>query len=138
MNKKSDGIYISIKPIFVDLILKNEKNYEFRKYIPNKKIEYIYIYETLPKARIKYVINITEISKFPEKIETTGIGNLEFNKGLKKAKYAYKLGKIFFLEKEVELQELREKYNFIPPQSFAYIEKYKSLTDYINKNLKEL
>lgn len=138
MNKKSEGIYISIKPFFVDLILNNEKNYEFRKYIPNKKFDKLYIYETLPKARIKYVINVTEISKFPQKINTNGIGNIEFNNGTKKSKYAYKLGKIFFLEKELTLQELKEKYNFVPPQSFAYVERYKSLTDYINKNVKEL
>lgn len=98
----------------------------------------IYIYETLPKARIKYVIKVTEISAFPEKIDTSGIGNIEFNNGTKKSKYAYKLGKIFFLERELKLQELKEKYNFVPPQSFTYIERYKSLTDYINKNIKEL
>lgn len=138
MNKKNEGIYISIKPIFVDLILKNEKNYEFRKYVPNEKFDKIYIYETLPKARIKYVIEVKGISEFPEKIDTTGIGNIEFNNGTKKSKYAYKLGKIFFLERELKLGELKEKYKFVPPQSFAYTEKYKELTDYINKNIKEL
>lgn len=138
MNKNGNGIYISIKPSFVDLILKGQKNYEFRKYIPNKEFNKIYIYETIPRARIKYVINITKISKYPEKIDLRGIGNVDFNDGIKKSKYAYKLGRIFFLENEIKLKDLKAIYNFVPPQSFAYIDKYKELTKYINENLKEL
>lgn len=138
MINSENGIYISIKPNFVELILKRKKNYEFRKYIPNRHFNKIYIYETLPKARIKYVIDITKISKYPEKIDTQGIGNSDFNSGIKKSKYAYKLGKIYFLEQEIKLKDLKSIYHFVPPQSFAYIDKYEDLTKYINENLKEL
>ncbi len=138
MIKSKNGIYISIKPNFVELILKGKKNYEFRKYIPNQEFSKIYVYETIPKARIKYVMDITYISKYPEKIDTRGIGNVDFNAGIKKSKYAYKIGKIFFLENEIKLEDLKTIYNFVPPQSFAYTDKYKELTKYINENLKEL
>lgn len=138
MKNNEDGIYISIKPKFVELILEGKKNHEFRKYIPNKKFNRIYIYETIPKSRIKYVIDIAKISIYPEKIDTQGIGNIDFNKGMKKSKYAYKLGKIYFLKDEIGLKELKSIFHFVPPQSFAYVNKYKDLTQYINNNLKEL
>ncbi len=132
---KDRGIYLSIKPEFVKLILEGKKNYEFRKYLPKKDFKRIYVYETLPIARIKYVINIDKIFKYPKKIDEIGIGNKEFNNGEKKSKYAYKIGKIMSLKKCIKLEELKEKYNFIPPQSYVYSEKYEKLTEYINNNL---
>lgn len=135
---EEEGIFISIKPHFVDLILNKRKNYEFRKYIPKKEFKRIYIYETLPKARIKYVIEILKIYIYPQKIDIYGVGNEDFNNGNKKSKFAYKLGKIYQLEDEINLKDLKIKYGFVPPQNFSYTSKYKKLTEYINNNLKEM
>lgn len=132
---KSDGIYLSIKPKFVSLIVKGEKNYEFRKYIPKRKFSKIYIYETLPKAEIKYVVEIEKIIKYPDKIIEPGYGNDDFNNGIKKSKYAYKLGKIKKLKNPIQLKELKEKYNFCPPQSYTYAESQRELTNYIENNI---
>lgn len=133
---KSDGIYISIKPKFVDLIVKGEKNYEFRKYIPKRKFSKIYVYETLPKGEIRYVIEIENIIKYPNKIAEGGFGNNDFNNGIKKSKYAYKLGEIKKLETPIKLNDLKVKYNFFPPQSYTYAEKFEQLTEYIENNIK--
>lgn len=137
MKNKEESIYISIKPKFVKLILEGTKNYEFRKYIPKRNFNKIYIYETLPVAQIKYIIEITNIYKYPNKIDELGYGNMEFNNGLKESKFAYKLGEIYYLEKPIKLEELKSEYNFIPPQGFSYSEKYEKLTEFIEKNLKK-
>ena len=132
---KNRGIYLSIKPQFVDLIVKGKKTYEFRKYIPKMEFEKVYIYETLPNAGIKYVININKIYKYPEKIKENGYGNEDFNNGKKKAIYAYEIGKIMCLKEKIGLEELKSKYKFVPPQSYAYSEKYDELTQFIENNL---
>ena len=41
----NQGIFLSIKPKFLRLIETGEKNYEFRKYIPKKFFDRIYVYE---------------------------------------------------------------------------------------------
>ena len=46
------NLIISIKPQFVDKILKGEKKYEFRRRIYKQDVDKIYIYQTLPDAGI--------------------------------------------------------------------------------------
>ena len=56
-----------------------------------------------------------------------------FNKGLKNSKYAYEIKQLYELEKAIPLKELKEKYGFNPPQSYAYDVRYEKLTEDINK-----
>lgn len=46
------NLIISIKPQFVEKILSGEKRYEFRRRIYKKEVDKIYIYKTLPDAKI--------------------------------------------------------------------------------------
>ena len=46
------NLIISIKPQFVEKILSGEKRYEFRRRIYKKEVDKIYIYQTLPDAKI--------------------------------------------------------------------------------------
>ena len=82
------GIYLSIKPEFTGKIETGEKNYEFRKYYPKQKIDILYVYETVPTCALKYIIELGDIIEYPNKISKEGYGNLDFNNGLKKSKYA--------------------------------------------------
>ena len=128
------AIYLSIKPKFTKKIEVGEKNYEFRKYYPKQGIDTLYVYETAPTCSLKYIIELGDVIVYPNKISKDGYGNLEFNNGLKKSKYAYEIKHVDILEEPINLEELRNKYNFMPPQSYAYDEKYPELTKKINNS----
>ena len=125
------AIYLSIKPKFTKKIETGEKNYEFRKYIPKDEIDTLFVYETSPTCKLKYIIELGKIVQYPNKIRECGYGNIDFNAGLKKSKYAYEIKHVDLLEKPICLKELKEIYGFAPPQSYAYDSRYEKLTDTI-------
>lgn len=131
------AIYISIHPISLNKIITGIKNHEFRNYIPKNEFNKLYVYVTKPIYELKYIIHISEIIKTPNKIIEHGYGNKEFNLG-NKSKYAYKIKDVYELKKPISLKELKEIYNFTPPQAFAYDYRYLKLTNRIESSEKEL
>lgn len=127
------GIYLSIKPEFTKKIETGQKTYEFRKYYPKEKIDILYVYETVPTCALKYIIEISDVIEYPQKIKKTGYGNKEFNAGLKKSKYAYEIKHVDILEQPIPLNVLKKEYGFTAPQSYAYDYRYSKLTEKINK-----
>ena len=125
------AIYISIKPEFTKKIETGEKNYEFRKYIPKKEIDTLFVYETVPTCKLKYVIELGDIVEYPNKLLKQGYGNDDFNNGLKQSKFAYEIVHVDILVNPIELHDLKKEYEFVPPQSYAYDDKYKVLTKHI-------
>ena len=125
------GIYISIKPEFTKKIENGEKNYEYRKYIPKKEFDTLYVYETFPTCSLKYVLIIDKIIEYPNKILEDGYGNDDFNNGLKKSKYAYHISSVEKLVDPIPLKKLKSDFEFTSPQSYAYDDKYLKLTKYI-------
>lgn len=68
----------------------------------------------------------------PNKIDIDGFGNREFNNTIIE-KYAYPIEGMYEINRTIKLDELKQKYNFTAPQSFAYGEKYPDLLKYIDK-----
>lgn len=134
IGKLSSGIFISIKPNFTKIIETGEKNYEFRKYVPKRDINKLYVYESSPTCCLKYILFIDRIIEYPTIIEESGIGNDEFNKGLKKSKYAYSIKNVYKLINPISLVDLKKNYNFVAPQSYAYDTKYPDLIEFINNS----
>ena len=126
----TNGIYVSINPEPTSKIVQGIKNHEFRNYIPKKSFKFLYVYVTAPQSQLKYVIEIGDIVKYPEKLESNGDGNLDFNIG-KKSKYAYPIIKVYELTNPISLEELKKKFGFVPPQAFSYAETYRELTEHI-------
>ena len=102
------AIYISIKPIHLNKIIRGEKTYEFRNYVPKKGVDTLFVYESFPTCELRYVIKIGEIIKYPNKIVKKGVGNDEFNRGDKKSKYAYEIKEVYKLDKFIPLKFLKE------------------------------
>ena len=127
------GIFISIKPEFTKRIELGEKNYEFRKYIPKEEFDKLYVYETVPTCSLKYILTIDKIVEYPNKIIEKGYGNNDFNNGLKKSKFAYHILKVEKIDNPISLKELKTKFGFTAPQSYAYDTSYPKLVNYINK-----
>ena len=131
------GIFLSIKPEFTKRIETGEKNYEYRKYIPKENFELLYVYETVPTCSLKYVLHIDHIVEQPNKIFEKGFGNDDFNKGLKKSKYAYHIKAVEKLDTPISLKKLKEEFGFSAPQGYAYDTRYPTLVEYINKAPKQ-
>ena len=133
----NNGLYMSINPIAISKIESKIKTYEFRNYIPKNNFEKIYVYVTSPVCELKYILLIDEIISYPNLIPENGDGNYEFNHGVK-AKHAYQISEVYKLAKPLLLTDLKEKFGFVPPQGYAYSDRYIELTNYIELAEKDL
>jgi predicted transcriptional regulator len=129
-----NAIILSLKPEFAELIEKKEKTFEFRKYKPQKPVNKLYIYVTSPVCELKYVIDTENPIEYPNKVTEKGIGNADFNNGLKVSKFAYPIKHLYKIDKPISLNDLREKFDLQPPQGYVYAATYNKLFDFINEN----
>lgn len=132
-------IVVSIYPKFTNLIKTGEKNYEFRKYVPKRGVNRLWIYSSSPACSLEYVAEIDKIVEFPEKIAEKGIGNDDFNNGLKKSKFAYHIKHLYRLASPLSLERLRSEFGFSAPQSYFYLDSNDELKDYLqSQNLEKV
>lgn len=131
---ESKEIFLSIKPKFAELIANRQKTHEFRKYQPIQPIKKIFFYITRPECILKYIAEVGEPINHPNKIEGGGIGNDEFNNGLKKSRFTFPILHLYELTEGVSLETLRDKYGFSPPQRFIYGDKFPRLMHFINSH----
>lgn len=132
-------IVVSIYPKFTNLIKTGEKNYEFRKYVPKRGVNRLWIYSSSPACSLEYVAEIDKIVEFPEKIAEEGIGNDDFNNGLKKSKFAYHIKHLYRLASPLSLERLRSEFGFSAPQSYFYLDSNDKLKDYLqSQNLEKV
>ena len=124
-------VVMSIKPKFVDLIKDGLKNYEFRKYIPKNGVNRLWIYTSSPICRLEYVVDIDNIITYPEHIHEKGIGNDEFNIGLKQSKHAYHIKNLYRLKTPLKLERLKSEFCFTAPQRYFYLENNPQLSEFI-------
>ena len=117
-------VLLSIKPKFVDSIIKGNKKYENRKAIFKKNVDTVVIYKTTPFCKIIGEFEIDGILyDTPENIwqitqEFAGITQDYFDKYFynRKIAYAIKIGNI----KQYELEPKDIIKQFKAPQSFMY------------------
>lgn len=133
----NNAIFVSINPKAIEKIEKRIKTYEFRNYIPKKSFNKLYVYVTAPICELKYIMEISNVVNIPQQIKEEGDGNNLFNEG-KKAKYAYRISKVYKLDRPIELSLLKEKFNFTPPQMYVYKERYQELSKSIDEGAKKL
>ena len=124
-------VVISIKPKFVDLIKDGQKNYEFRNYIPKKGVDRLWIYTSSPICTLEYVAEIDNIVTYPKHIIEEGIGNDDFNNGLKQSKHAYHIKHLYRLKTPLKLERLRKEFGFTAPQSYFYLENNQKLSEFV-------
>ena len=117
-------VLLSIKPKFVESIIKGNKKYEYRKAIFKKNVDTVVIYKTTPCCKIIGEFEIDGILyDTPENIwqitqEFAGITQDYFDKYFynRKIAYAIKIGNI----KQYELEPKDIIKQFKAPQSFMY------------------
>lgn len=123
-------IFLSIKPEFADLIVCQEKDYEFRRYRPKEPIHKLWFYVIHPRSELKYIAEVGNVIEYPCQIAETGVGNTDFNRGLKVSKFAFPILHLDEIVKGIPLATLREKFNFSPPQGYIYTDTFPALVDY--------
>ena len=113
---------LPIKPKFMQLILSGEKNYEYRKYLMDG-VTRIWLYETKPISAITHMME-TSTPKVPGEIkDSSGIGNDDFDKELKKSNYGYPVLALYQLLHPITAEELRNLYVLEPLKTGIYAPK---------------
>lgn len=130
----SEKIIVSIKPKYMDLIIKKEKVNEFRNFRTKRGvISWMYVYVTAPISSLKYVLKIKEPTYFPNKVAEKGYGDSDFNLGKSKYKLAYPIVEVLELKDPLNMKKLNETFNFKGPQAYAYLSTYSLLKEYLEE-----
>jgi predicted transcriptional regulator len=118
---------LSIKPKYVEQIIKGNKKYEFRKLIFKQKVDRIYIYSSAPTKKIIGHFTLSKtIEKSPKELwkelrAVSGISERDFFQYFmgKKKGFAIKIDCLELFDEPIDPQKHIK--NFIPPQSFCYL-----------------
>ena len=122
-------VILSIKPKYVDAILRGEKKYEFRKIIfKNKNIDYVYIYSSSPVKKIVALFNVGDIIEDSPKAlwdrckDLSGINDIDFFKYFtdNRKGFAIEIDNLEKLKTPIDPKKIMP--GFVPPQSFCYVE----------------
>lgn len=125
------NVLLSIKPRFVEKIAERNKEYEFRKAIFKDVTKKVFIYSSSPVKKIigyfliDHILEDTPQVLWEKCANYSGIEQDEFFEYFKNKEkgYAIKIGKIFIYKNPLDPYENHS--NFIPPQSFYYINESK-------------
>jgi predicted transcriptional regulator/DNA-binding XRE family transcriptional regulator len=127
---KRRDVVLSIKPEYSGKIVTGEKTVELRRRFPSnvKAGTMVLIYETSPTRALTGVAEIEDVvtgntsAIWKQFSNEACIGRSDFDAYFAGTKngFAIKLRGARRLSRVLELQELREKFSFEPPQSFLY------------------
>lgn len=122
-------VLLSIKPQYVDQIIKGNKKYEFRKKIFKRKeeVEEVYIYSTSPVKKIVGYFKFNRIIEdHPERLweeykEHSGIAEFEFFEYFKEKDlgFAIEINQLKVFDTPIDPRMFMP--NFVAPQSFRYL-----------------
>ncbi|KAK5993554.1 hypothetical protein PT974_06988 [Cladobotryum mycophilum] len=109
-------VLLAIQPLHLANIVAQRKNHEYRKYRLRDGVERLWLYETRGDKENKGRAAITHIATIPSDIRRTpgtvpeepfGIGNSDFNAGLKQSKYGYPILELYKLVRPITLDEMK-------------------------------
>ncbi|KAJ4007602.1 hypothetical protein NW752_010268 [Fusarium irregulare] len=121
-------ILLAIRHEHLANIISREKNHEYRKYRLKDGVCRLWLYETADGGGSS---SITHIAVIPPNVrhepgevpnEPHGIGNEDFNAGVKESKFGYPILELYELVDPVTLNELKARWGFNgPPQGRQYV-----------------
>ncbi|CAG8385458.1 unnamed protein product [Penicillium salamii] len=122
MSKSTTDIFMSIKPEHIQNIALRTKNHEYRSYLLPQSIQRIWFYTSSPIQSLEYVAHISHGKRPGEVPEDGGIGNAEFNIGLKKSGYGYEILTLWKLKDPITLkQAIADGFLKGPPQKYCWV-----------------
>jgi len=102
-------------------IVSRKKNHEFRKYLISNTIERMWFYVSSPDQTLKYVAEISKGKARGEVTDEEGLGNTDFNQGLKESKFAYEILHLYEVKEPRSSVDLKSNYGLSPPQRYTYL-----------------
>ena len=123
------NVLLSIKPRYVEAILKGDKRYEFRKNIfRNKDVENVYIYATAPgtgrkrKHKVGDILEDHPVCLWNQLQEFSGLNEKEFFSyfGDNKRGFAIEIRGVAEFLNPLDPRDFIP--GFAPPQSFCYLD----------------
>ena len=119
-------ILLSIKPEYVDHIFNGSKKYEFRKHLPQVKVDKLVVYSTDPVQRVVGEVEVLgSLTMKPTPLweatkQLAGISRAKYRVYFKgcTAASAFQLGQTWLYEMPKTLEEIGVK---SAPQSFIYL-----------------
>ncbi|KAJ5980601.1 hypothetical protein N7481_007899 [Penicillium waksmanii] len=119
-------VLMAIRPVHLGNIISQQKNHEYRKYRLRDGVRRLWFYETSDggqgQASITHIAVIPPTTRHePGSVPTEpfGIGNEEFNAGLKQSKYGYPVLEVHELVRPVTLTEMKDRWGMGPPHGLA-------------------
>jgi predicted transcriptional regulator len=114
-------ILISIKPVFMNHIVERTKNHEFRKYLLPNTVQRMWLCVSSPDLSLRYIATISR-GKLPGEITMEdGMGNADFNSGLKESIAAYQIMELYQLKEPLSLTQMHAKYGATFPHRFSFV-----------------
>ncbi|KXX73500.1 hypothetical protein MMYC01_209965 [Madurella mycetomatis] len=95
-------VLLAIKPVHLANIASQQKNHEYRKYCLRDGVTRLWFYETSEGGHVRRTPGTV-----PE--EPFGIGNEDFNRGLKQSKYGYPILQLYELIEPITLDEMKDR-----------------------------
>ncbi|KAI9150399.1 hypothetical protein HJFPF1_10165 [Paramyrothecium foliicola] len=121
-------VLIAIQPVHLANIVSGQKNHEYRKYRLRDGVVRLWLYETSSKGGHAAITHIAVIPPDERRTPGTvpaepfGIGNAEFNAGLKESKYGYPVLELYELVDPVTLHEMKTKWGMRgAPMGWQYV-----------------
>ena len=125
------SVLFSVKPAYADKILDGRKTVELRRRFTNAEVvgSLAFIYSTSPVrelvgyARIRDVRLLRIVDIWREYRDVAGIDKVDFDSYFagKREGYVIVLDEPTRLAGGVPIADLRERFGFVPPQSFRYV-----------------
>ncbi|KAF2801559.1 uncharacterized protein BDZ99DRAFT_469562 [Mytilinidion resinicola] len=122
-------VLLAIKPVHLANIASRQKNHEYRKYRLRDAVTRLWLYETGDGGKGR--ASITHIAVIPASVRHTpgsvptepfGIGNTDFNAGLKESKYGYPVLELYELFRPVTLAEMKSQWGMGgAPMGWRYV-----------------
>ena len=120
INYQYTDIILAIKPQFAEAIRSQEKNHEYRKYQVRSTVIRFWLYETDPVNAIRYVITVGSPRTPGQVNDPSGLGNDDFDKGLKKSKFGYPILTMDRLNKPILQKDMKRLIGQTPPLRYEY------------------
>ena len=76
---------------------------------------------TAPDRTLRYIATISHGKKPGEVEQEDGIGNADFNTGLKASIAAYEIKELYQLKEPLSLAEMQKRYGAAEPQRYIYV-----------------
>ena len=130
-------IVLAIKPKFAEAIRTQEKNHEYQKYKIGSTVTRFWLYETEPVNAIQYVISVGPAKTPGEVQDPTGLGNDDFDKGLKESKYGYPIFGMWQLKEPLPGSLMKELIGIHPPHRYEYATT-ELIAQYPNEAMKQI